>query len=72
VLARLRAAGVGCVDVSGAGGTTWTGVEALRGSPRQRALGDELREWGIPTAASIVYARRAGLEAIASGGVRGP
>jgi isopentenyl-diphosphate delta-isomerase len=71
VLARLRAAGVGCVDVSGAGGTTWTGVEALRGSPRQRALGDELREWGIPTAASIVYARRAGLEAIASGGVRG-
>jgi isopentenyl-diphosphate delta-isomerase len=59
------------VDVSGAGGTTWTGVEALRGSQRQRALGQELREWGIPTAASLVYARRAGLRAIASGGVRG-
>jgi isopentenyl-diphosphate delta-isomerase len=71
VLARLKAAGVGWVDVSGAGGTTWTGVEALRGSRRQQALGAELREWGIPTAASLVYARRAGLRAIASGGVRG-
>jgi len=70
-LARLRAAGVEWVDVSGAGGTTWTGVEALRGSRRQRALGAELREWGIPTAASLVFARRAGLSAIASGGLRG-
>ena len=59
------------VDVSGAGGTTWTGVEALRGSERQRRLGLELREWGVPTAASVVYARRAGLTTIASGGVRG-
>jgi isopentenyl-diphosphate delta-isomerase len=69
-LRRLREAGVEWVDVSGAGGTTWTGVEALRGSRRQRALGAELREWGIPTAAAIVYARRAGLSAIASGGIR--
>jgi isopentenyl-diphosphate delta-isomerase len=69
-LARLRQAGVSLVDVSGAGGTTWTGVEALRGSPRQRALGAELREWGIPTAVSVVYAQRAGLRSIASGGVR--
>jgi isopentenyl-diphosphate delta-isomerase len=69
-LARLRAAGVRWVDVSGAGGTTWTGVEALRGSPRQQALGTLLREWGIPTAASVCYAREAGLEAIASGGIR--
>lgn len=71
-LARLREAGVRWVDVSGAGGTTWTGVEALRGSARQRALGLELREWGIPTAAAITYAARAGLRVIASGGIRGP
>ena len=70
-LARLRDAGVETVDVSGAGGTSWTAVESLRGSARQRALGPELREWGIPTAASIVFARRAGLRAIASGGIRG-
>jgi isopentenyl-diphosphate delta-isomerase len=69
-LERLRDAGIRWVDVSGAGGTTWTGVEALRGSPRQRALGAELREWGIPTAASVVFARRAGLRTIASGGIR--
>jgi isopentenyl-diphosphate delta-isomerase len=69
-LARLRALGVCNVDVSGAGGTTWTGVEGLRGSRRQRALGSELREWGIPTAASVVYAGAAGLRVIASGGVR--
>jgi len=69
-LARLRDAGVRVVDVSGAGGTSWPGVEGLRGSRRQRALGAELREWGIPTGAALVYARRAGLAAIASGGIR--
>lgn len=69
-LARLRALGVSWVDVSGAGGTSWTAVESLRGTPRQRALGAELRDWGIPTAASIVYARREGLGTIASGGIR--
>ncbi len=71
-LERLREAGVQWVDVSGAGGTSWTAVEALRGSERQRALGRELREWGIPTAASVAWAARAGLRVIASGGIRGP
>jgi isopentenyl-diphosphate delta-isomerase len=70
-LARLRDAGVSWVDVAGAGGTSWTAVESLRGSARQQALGAELREWGIPTAAAVVYAARAGLRVIASGGVRG-
>lgn len=69
-LARLRAIGVRWVDVSGAGGTSWTAVESLRGTERQRALGRELRDWGIPTAAAIVYARREELETIASGGIR--
>ncbi len=69
-LARIREAGLGWVDVAGAGGTTWTGVEALRGSRRQQMRGADLREWGIPTAAAVAYARRAGLEAIASGGIR--
>jgi len=70
-LARLRDAGVAWVDVAGAGGTSWTAVESLRGSARQQALGQELREWGIPTAAAVVYAARAGLRVIASGGIRG-
>ncbi len=69
-LSRLRDAGVEWVDVAGAGGTTWTGVEALRGPASQRSRGEALREWGIPTAASLLYARRAGMQAIASGGLR--
>jgi isopentenyl-diphosphate delta-isomerase len=69
-LSRLADAGIEWVDVSGAGGTTWTGIEGLRGSARQQSLGAVLREWGVPTAASIVYAKRAGLRIIASGGIR--
>jgi isopentenyl-diphosphate delta-isomerase len=69
-LALLRGAGVRWVDVAGAGGTSWPGVESLRGSARQRALGATLREWGIPTGASLCFARDAGLEVIASGGLR--
>jgi isopentenyl-diphosphate delta-isomerase len=29
-----------------------------------------LREWGVPTAASVAFARRAGLSTLASGGIR--
>src|SRR5262249_33643210 len=63
-LVRLRDAGIEWVDVAGAGGTSWTAVESLRGSERQKALGRELHDWGIPTAASVVYAARAGLRVI--------
>jgi isopentenyl-diphosphate delta-isomerase len=69
-LQRLASVGVEWVDTSGAGGTTWTGIESLRGGARQQSLGEALREWGIPTAASVAYARRAGFRVIASGGIR--
>jgi len=69
-LARLAAAGVKWVDTAGAGGTTWTGIEGMRGGTRQQSLGETLREWGIPTAASVAYAQRAGFRIIASGGIR--
>jgi len=71
LVARLRGLGVRYVDVSGAGGTSWTGVESLRGSRAQRELGAELWNWGVPTAASVMYAHKAGLRTIASGGIRG-
>lgn len=71
-LARLDAEGIHWVDVAGTGGTTWTGVEALRGSSRQQELGQTLREWGVPTAAAIHYSQESGLGTIASGGIRGP
>jgi len=69
-LTRLAGIGVEWVDTAGAGGTSWTGIEAMRGGARQHALGEALREWGIPTAASVAYARRAGFRVIASGGIR--
>ncbi|MCX5743514.1 MAG: type 2 isopentenyl-diphosphate Delta-isomerase [Proteobacteria bacterium] len=69
---RLAYAGVTTVDVAGAGGTSWVAVEAVRaadGSDAQ-SLGNELWDWGIPTAVSVVACARANLDVIASGGVR--
>ncbi|MCS6797532.1 MAG: type 2 isopentenyl-diphosphate Delta-isomerase [Myxococcota bacterium] len=67
---KLRRAGVRYCDVSGAGGTSWVGVETLRAQGARRALGEALWDWGVPTAPSIVYAAREGLQPIATGGVR--
>ena len=57
---RLREVGVSTVDVSGAGGTSWVGVETLRAEGAARELGLQLWDWGVPTAASVVFARQAG------------
>lgn len=69
-VAQLASVGVTTVDVSGAGGTTWVGVEALRALDNARDVGSALWEWGVPTAASVCFASEAGLTAIASGGIR--
>jgi len=71
---RLRDAGVLHVDVSGAGGTSWVGVETKRaaaaGDERARGLGEALWDWGIPTAASVALLAPMGFETvIATGGV---
>jgi isopentenyl-diphosphate Delta-isomerase len=71
---RLRGAGVKHVDVSGAGGTSWVGVETRRaeatGDLRGRELGESLWDWGVPTAASIALLSPLGFESIiATGGV---
>lgn len=63
-------AGVRHVDVSGAGGTSWVRVEALRADADGRALGGALAGWGIPTAASLAMLDGLELQLIASGGVR--
>jgi isopentenyl-diphosphate delta-isomerase len=74
VALRLRAAGVEHVDVSGAGGTSWVGVETKRaeaqGDTAARALGDALWDWGIPTAASVATLAPLGFRTlVATGGV---
>jgi len=67
---RLHHAGVRHVDVSGAGGTSWVAIEAQRATGGQAALGSLLREWGVPTAASVVFAKNSGMRTIiATGGV---
>lgn len=50
-IARLLDAGVRYIDVAGAGGTSWAGIELMRRSP---GTGFEpFREWGIPTADAV-------------------
>jgi isopentenyl-diphosphate delta-isomerase len=70
VLRRLIAAGVGGVDVSGAGGTSWTRVEMLRAAGVQQQVGRALSGWGIPTAAAVAASGGLGVPVVASGGVR--
>lgn len=71
---RLKSAGVRHVDVSGAGGTSWVGVETKRAEAandgRARALGEALWDWGIPTAASVGMMAPLGFATIiATGGI---
>ena len=68
----LIKAGVHTVDVAGAGGTSWVAVEAVRATAGSNAaaLGNELWDWGVPTAVSVVACARANLSVIASGGLR--
>jgi isopentenyl-diphosphate delta-isomerase len=67
--ARLARLGVRTLDVAGAGGTSWVRVENLRNGSAAAGL-EELEEWGIPTAASLLEVRRLKLRVIASGGLR--
>jgi isopentenyl-diphosphate delta-isomerase len=71
---RLRDVAVHHVDVSGAGGTSWVGVETKRaeaaGDDRARGLGEALWDWGVPTAASVALLAPMGFDTImATGGI---
>jgi isopentenyl-diphosphate delta-isomerase len=68
--------GIKGVDVGGAGGTSWSAVEAFRELGEHSAedktqIGFTFRDWGIPTAASVIEVSSVGeLKIIATGGVR--
>ena len=58
-LALLCGCGVKYIDVAGAGGTSWTRVEGYRvRTPKARAVAETFADWGIPTAFSVLAARR--------------
>ncbi|MDR7665627.1 type 2 isopentenyl-diphosphate Delta-isomerase [Methanosarcina sp. Z-7115] len=69
----LQKAGVSAIDVGGAGGTSWAGVEVYRaresGDSASENLGELFWDFGIPTVASIIESR-VSLPIIATGGVR--
>lgn len=73
VARELVACGVAGIDVAGAGGTSWSEVEAHRQpDPFQRRVAHGFAAWGIPTALSLIEVRRAvpDVPVFASGGLR--
>lgn len=70
----LWEAGVAAIDVAGAGGTSWTQVEAHRiPTESGRLVAEAFAGWGIPTVESLQAARSVmpeGRKVFASGGVR--
>lgn len=73
VARRLVEHGVAAIDVSGAGGTSWSAVEHYRATtPMFRRLSKTFTDWGIPTAKSLqmVHSCVPGMPLIASGGMR--
>lgn len=71
--ATLIDCGIKAIDVSGAGGTSWSRIEGARYPAGEgQALGEVFGEWGIPTALSLrlVRERCPAVPLIASGGLR--
>ena len=71
---RLVDAGVAAIDVAGAGGTSWSEVEAHRQpDPFRRQLAHTFAGWGTPTALALRQVRAAvppEMPVFASGGIR--
>jgi isopentenyl-diphosphate delta-isomerase len=69
VAQKLVRAGVSYIDIGGAGGTSWAGIESYRIPSNRKAV--QFWDWGIPTARSLEMVREVkGVKIIASGGIR--
>ena len=70
---KLYDAGVAAIDVSGAGGTSWSQVERFRLTTAQEIeVAESFIDWGIPTASALVALKKACPKKIvfASGGLK--
>jgi len=70
---KAAQAGIAALEVSGAGGTSWSLIESQRSTdPLRRQLGETFANWGIPTPLSLQFCRQAApdMPLIASGGIR--
>ncbi len=66
-------AGIACIDIAGAGGTSWSEVEKYRNQQSSRVrISSHFRDWGNPTALALeeVCAALPKVPVIASGGLR--
>lgn len=74
VARRLLEVGVGAIDVSGAGGTSWAGVEILRNEENVQQDLEPFWDWGIPTTEALLQVSELRQEftfdLISSGGIR--
>lgn len=70
---KLLEAGVSGIDVSGAGGTSWSQVERFRlADEYEIQVAEAFLEWGIPTADALVSVRKLSdsIPVFASGGLK--
>ncbi|CDQ41017.1 MULTISPECIES: type 2 isopentenyl-diphosphate Delta-isomerase [Virgibacillus] len=73
VAEKLYGAGISYIDVSGAGGTSWSQVEKLRSQdPLKKAAAEAFNNWGIPTKDCIVSVKSKlpSIPLVASGGMK--
>ena len=61
-------AGVKIIDVAGAGGTSWSRIEAARSG--DSSLGECFQDWGVPTPEALRNLSDLDVTLIASGGIR--